>query len=94
MKDIVSSVPSICCTRCNGTGRRSIPRHLAVTLAVISFEWQGTPEVLRLLGGLRSLERTALCNRLARLFSAGLVERQENGRELEWRLPPKKRSAR
>lgn len=85
------------CPRCCGTGQRPLTKVEATTIAVLTDEWQDTREVLaKLRVGRRRMRNTTVCNRLASLFSLGLVERQEKpdpergeGRMLQWRLAPK-----
>jgi hypothetical protein len=84
------------CQMCGGTGRRTLTRVEAATVAALSTEWQDTRDVLaKLATGRRRVTHTALCNRLARLLSMGIVESAEKpepgrgeGRMLQWRMKP------
>lgn len=75
----------VACEHCLGSGRRTLTTIERDTLAAVWDEWMLTAAVLRQLPGVKL---TALCNRLVKLRTIGLVERRENssnGKLVEWR---------
>lgn len=79
----------VACGKCGGTGQRPLTKVEAATIAVLTEEWQDTRDVQEKLSiGRRPVKNTTLCNRLMRLLSLGLVERQDpetDGRMRQWR---------
>lgn len=86
----------VTCSKCCGTGQRALTKVEATTIAALTDEWQDTIEVVMKLGvNRRRMGHTTVCNRLARLFAFGLVDRQEKpdpdigeARMLQWRRKP------
>lgn len=86
----------VTCSKCCGTGQRPLTKVEATTISALTDEWQDTIEVVAKLGvNRRRMGHTTVCARLARLFSLGLVERQEKpdpemgeSRMLQWRRKP------
>ena len=75
------------CSHCHGKGTRRLrPWEVDTLRALSGSEWRATPEIAK---RLPKVAHTALCNRLARLAVAGLVEgiRGDGPRGvMSWRL--------
>ena len=74
------------CEHCDGTGKRDLHEHERSTLNAVGKEWRSTAQINRTV----PIQRTALCNRLVRLWHLGLVVVRTspmNAKVREWRRP-------
>ena len=75
----------VACETCAGSGCRHLTDTEERTRAAVGTDWTLTSHVLRRLPGVKA---TALCNRLVKLRSLGVVERRShpsNGKLVQWR---------
>jgi len=71
------------CKTCDGCGRRKLTEIEQATLEALSYEWQSTTAIAKLLP--KRLKQTALIGRLNALVAVGLVERRRLGLVIDWK---------
>jgi hypothetical protein len=82
------------CDSCNGTGHRPLQGVEVDTLEAVGSEWCSTSEIATRVTIPAKIGIPALCNRLVRLESRGLVERRAlSGAAFEWRTTGRARKA-
>jgi hypothetical protein len=69
-------VTSLLCSRCRGSGRVRLATHLERTLALVRDNPGATATQL---ASMACVRRTTMCERLALLFSSGLVVAERDG---------------
>lgn len=80
MKDVL-----VLCSHCAGTGKVLLSHPLLDTLAVVSKTWQSTQQIADATKD-PYVQATAINNRLVTLETLGLVQREQRGRSLYWKL--------
>ncbi len=77
--------PTICCPRCEGTGKVQLTQALNDTLSVMGIHWMTTKEIYEALD-LGDFKITAINNRLTKLLSTGLIAVKVDGKVNSWSL--------
>lgn len=81
---------NVACGRCDGSGKISLPFHLAQTAGQLGAEWLTSSAIQKKMRKIDdTLKRGAILQRLRRLRDLGVVEArgsQDDPREFDWRL--------